>query len=123
MEALKSSQTAERALASDLSLPQRQQQALFISLGLYLLNAPLGTYNTLAMAGIVAESRYVPLQLGVTAVMICFAILASSSLNDHCRSHDGLSRRERWLWRSGFYVIGPPVLFAYWRLRFLRAPL
>jgi len=98
-------------------MPTRGYAALWISLSLYLLNAPLGTYNTLAMFGFV-PSRFVALQLSVTAVMIVFAMIAGRTLGKHCLANEQCKKSERWLWTVGFYIIGPPVMYVYYRTRF-----
>jgi hypothetical protein len=66
----------------------------------------------------VVHSRYVPLQLFVTAVMIVFAIIAGQTLGKHVRANPQCKKIERWLWMVGFYVIGPPVMYTYYRTRF-----
>jgi hypothetical protein len=98
-------------------MPERNHKALMASMVLYLIVSPLSTYNTLAMFGVV-ESRLVPVQLSITAVMIFFAIVASRVLGKHCATNETCKPTERRLWTAGFYVIGPPVLYAYYRLRY-----
>jgi hypothetical protein len=96
-------------------MPLKALRALYICLGLYLIMSPLASYNTLAMFGLVT-SRFVEIQLALTAVMICFAFVASAPLSKHCAHHAG--PRSKVFWIIGFYLVGPPVLFAYYQLRF-----
>jgi hypothetical protein len=101
-------------------MPRRNYKALLIALAIYIGLSPLSTYNTLAMFGVV-QSRYVPLQLSITAVMIVFAFIAGGPLGKHCLADKQRHPVERWLWTGGFYILGPPILFAYYRLRFIRS--
>ncbi len=101
-------------------MTHRGFQALIVSFVLYLLMSPLGTYNTFALFGLV-ESRFVPLQLSVTAVMIFFAVIAGGQLGPHCKANPECDGLARVLWMIGFYVIGPPVLVVYYRL-YVHAP-
>ena len=93
----------------------RGYQALLVSFGLYLAVSPLGTYNTAAMFGFV-ESRFVVLQLSITAVMIFFAVIAGGQLGKHCLANPRVQKVARVLWTVGFYIIGPPVLYVYYRM-------
>ena len=101
-------------------MPKRNYNALIISLGVYVLMSPLATYNSLAMFGLV-ESRYVPLQLTLTAIMIVFAIIGSQPLSKHCLANPIVRPLPRKLWIVGFYIIGPPVLYVYYRLYYKTA--
>ena len=98
-------------------MSSRSYKALLASLLLYVIVSPLSTYNTLALFGLV-ESRLVPLQLSITAVMIFFGVIAGSWLGKHLLATEQCSNIERRLWTAWFYLIGPPVLFAYYRTRF-----
>jgi hypothetical protein len=99
----------------ELVVPSRNLSALRAALALYLVMSPLSLYNTAAMFGLV-ESRYVPVQLAMTAVMIYFAIVASKSIGHHCHTTEPPSL-ARTLWMVSFYIIGPPALYAYYKLR------
>jgi len=92
---------------------------MWISLALYVLVAPLSTYNTFALIWS-RSSHYAGLQLAITAVMIVFAIVAGRPIGQHCAANTS-SRIKRWLWTAGFYVIGPPVLYIYYRVNGLKA--
>ncbi len=95
-------------------IPTRNFQALVLALTFYVIISPISSYNTLAMFGLV-ESRFVVPQLIATAIMIFFAIIASKPIGHHCRTNEEISTRNRIFWQVGFYVIGPPILFAYYR--------
>ena len=101
-------------------MPTRSYKALLASVLLYVLVSPLSTYNTLALFGLV-ESRLVPLQLSITAIMIFFGVIAGSWLGKHSLATAQFSNTERRLWTVGFYIVGPPVLFAYYHTRFNKA--
>jgi hypothetical protein len=106
--------------AGKFNMPPFHYRAMLVALSLYVVVSPLSTYNTLALFGLV-QSRLVPVQLTITAIMIVFAIIAGRPLGKHCSSNTRFDKLERWLWTGGFYIIGPPVLFAYYRLRFKNA--
>lgn len=89
-------------------------RAMIAALALYLLCSPLSTYNTLAMFGLV-ESKWVPIQLAITAVMILFATVAGTRLSRHCIALVEGPRRTVWL--VSFWIIGPPALYAFYHLR------
>jgi hypothetical protein len=99
-------------------MPRANLRSLYVSLGLYLIVSPLATYNTFAMFGLVG-AKFVPFQIGVTIVMICFAWFASAPISQHCGGHP--HRTKRVLWIISFYVIGPPLLFAYYVFHIKRA--
>ncbi len=88
---------------------------MLVALSLWAIISPLSTYNTFAMFGIV-KSQWVPVQLAVTAVMIGFAMVAGSYFGKHCLQNASLTKAGRRAWVFGFYVIGPPVLYSYYRL-------
>jgi len=96
-------------------MPPQGYRALIASITLYVIVSPLSTYNTLAMFGLV-PSRYVPIQLSITAVMIGFAIIAGRSIGHHCSTNTRCDGARRVFWNIGFYIIGPPVLYIYYRL-------
>ncbi|MEO6938642.1 MAG: hypothetical protein ABI444_00655 [Candidatus Kapaibacterium sp.] len=98
-------------------MPTKNFKALLVALSLYVLISPLSTYNTLAMFGLV-ESKYVIPQMILTGIMIMFAIVASQPLSHHCRTNEGIAHPKKRLWFFGFYVIGPPVLGAYYYFKF-----
>jgi hypothetical protein len=100
-----------------LQMESRPYRAMLVALGLYVLCSPLSTYNTLAMFGLV-ESRLVPLQVSITAVMICFAMIAGSAMGRHCSAIEVGAKRR--LWIAAFWVIGPPALYAFYHLRLKR---
>ena len=93
------------------------RRSLYAATAMYVLMSPLATYNTLAMFGIV-ESRLPGLQLALTAVMIALAYVASKPLSSHLRVNPEVDNPRAWI--AGFWLIGPPVLFAYYHLRFRR---
>jgi hypothetical protein len=99
---------------SRMPMETRPYRAMLIALSLYVLCSPLSTYNTLAMFGVV-ESRMVPLQLGITAIMIAFAVVAGSAMGRHCTAlEDGIARK---LWIAAFWIVGPPALYAFYHFR------
>jgi hypothetical protein len=89
-------------------------RAMIAALVLYLLCSPLSTYNTLAMFGLV-ESKWVAVQLSITAVMILLATIAGTKLSRLCVALVEGPRRTLWL--VSFWVIGPPALYAFYHLR------
>ncbi len=89
-------------------------RSLYIAIAIYVVVSPLSTYNTFAMFGLV-EAKLPLLQLAMTAVMICFAIVASRPLSKHMRENPNVEYPK--IWTIGFWVIGPPALFAYYHLR------
>ncbi len=95
-------------------MPTRGYKALMISLALYLLVAPLSTFNTIALLGLV-HGRLPLVQLGISIPMIIFAIIAGRDIGKHCLANANCNRTRRWLWTAGFYVIGPPALYLYYR--------
>lgn len=101
-------------------MPSHGYKAMMISLALYLLVAPLSTFNTFALLGLV-HGRYAFVQIGITIPMIIFGIIAGRSIGKHCLANARCNRIERWLWTIGFYVIGPPVLYLYYRRRWIVA--
>jgi|GEM_PF-2631054 hypothetical protein len=106
---------------SFLAMPARGYKAMMISLALYLLVAPLSTFNTFALLGFV-QGRYALVQIGITIPMIIFAIIAGQPIGKHCLANAQCNRLERVLWTIGFYVIGPPILYLYYRRRLIVAP-
>lgn len=97
-----------------LPVERRPYRAMLVALALYALCSPLSTYNTLAMFGLV-QSRLVPLQLSITAVMILFATVAGTHLSRHCVHLE--QGRRKVLWLTSFWVIGPPALYAFYHLK------
>lgn len=93
---------------------------MMISLALYLLVAPLSTFNTFALLGLV-HSIFPLVQIGITIPMIIFAIIAGQSIGKHCLANARCNRIERVLWTIGFYVVGPPILYLYYRRRLIAA--
>lgn len=104
---------AERVRRRDI--PKLNYYCLLISLSLYLLLSPLSTYNTFALFGMV-ESRYVAVQLTITAIMILFGSIASKPIAKHCLAVTASQQRP--LWIAGFYLIGPPILMVYYIRRY-----
>lgn len=102
-------------------MTKRIYYAMMTALTLYVIVSPISTYNTLAMFGAVESSRLVALQLSITAVMILFAMVAGSHFGKHVLTHEHYSKLERRIWIAGFYIIGPPILYAYYRFRYLKA--
>ncbi|HZK76557.1 MAG TPA: hypothetical protein VFD13_06580 [Candidatus Kapabacteria bacterium] len=103
-------------------MPSHGYKAMMISLALYLLVAPLSTFNTFALLGLV-HSIFPLVQIAITIPMIIFAIIAGRSIGKHCLANARCNSIERALWTIGFYVIGPPVLYLYYRRRLLTAEL
>ena len=95
-------------------MPIRGYRALMSSLALYILVAPLSTYNTIALLGF-AHSRYALVQIAITIPMIGFAIWAGRYIGRHCLANARCTPPWRWFWTVGFYVIGPPALYLYYR--------
>ena len=84
------------------------------SLALYALVSPLATLNTFALLGL-TQSRLPLLQIGITIPMIVLAIIAGRSIGKHCFANASCNRVSRVFWTIGFYVIGPPILYLYYR--------
>ncbi|HZK76872.1 MAG TPA: hypothetical protein VFD13_08195 [Candidatus Kapabacteria bacterium] len=102
-------------------MPSHGYKAMMISLTLYLLVAPLSTFNTFALLGFV-HGLFPLLQVAITIPMIIFAIIAGRSIGKHCLANARCNRIERVLWTIGFYVIGPPILYLYYRRRLIVSP-
>ncbi len=100
-------------------IPKLHHRSLYIAIAIYVVMSPLSTYNTFAMFGLV-ESKLPGLQLALTLIMIGFAIVASKPLSRHLSTNSEVEYPK--LWTAGFWVIGPPVLFAYYHLRLRRKP-
>ena len=84
-------------IMSLLPMPTRGYKALMISLALYLLVAPLSTFNTIALLGLV-HGRLPLVQLGISIPMIIFAIIAGRDIGKHCLANANCNRTRRWLW-------------------------
>ncbi len=95
-------------------MPARGYKALMMSVALYALVSPLATWNTFALLGL-AHSLLPLLQLAITVPMIVLAIIAGQSIGKHCLANDQCNRVSRVFWTIGFYVIGPPALYLYYR--------
>jgi len=88
---------------------------LYIAIGLYIVLSPLSVYNTVALFS-QTESKLPGLQMAITAVMILFAYLASRPISEHLKLNSAVAYPK--LWVVAFYVVGPPALYAYYKLRF-----